>query len=259
MITLDASIRVRIGLDGGVAARILDSSWQTPDVGHVTCLRSRVDMSDREDGSRCPDDGVVTGNVYDKYRSSNPFVRWIMSGFRASLWKLVETADPSDVLDVGTGEGFVAQALASRHPSMAVHGIDLAAPELIGKWKDYDLKNLSFSAGSAYDLSFTRDTFDLVLCLEVLEHLGRPETALEELVRVSGGWVLASVPREPLWRMLNLARGAYVTDWGNTPGHVNHWSKRSFLRLMRQFGGIVRVESPFPWTMVLLRPSHLVQ
>ena len=39
--------------------------------------------------------------------------------------------------------------------------------------------------------------------------------------------LLVSVPREPLWRGLNMARGAYMRDLGNTPGHVNHWSKRA--------------------------------
>ena len=41
------------------------------------------------------------------------------------------------------------------------------------------------------------------------------------------------MPREPLWRGLNMARGAYLKDLGNTPGHVNHWSKRSFHRAAR--------------------------
>ena len=39
-------------------------------------------------------------------------------------------------------------------------------------------------------------------------------------------------PREPLWRGLNIARGAYLKDLGNTPGHLNHWSKRGFVALL---------------------------
>ena len=62
-----------------------------------------------------------------------------------------------------------------------------------------------------------------------------------------------SVPREPLWRMLNLARGAYVRDLGNTPGHVNHWSDAGFVALLARYGEVVEVRSPFPWTMLLVR------
>ena len=53
--------------------------------------------------------------------------------------------------------------------------------------------------------------------------------------------------------MLNMARGAYWSELGNTPGHLNHWSKRSFVRLLSQHGEVVEVRSPFPWTMLLVR------
>ena len=53
-----------------------------------------------------------------------------------------------------------------------------------------------------------------------------PERALDVLAGLARPWLIASVPREPLWRALNLARLSYVGDLGNTPGHLNHWSKR---------------------------------
>ena len=65
--------------------------------------------------------------------------------------------------------------------------------------------------------------------------------------------MLVSVPREPLWRGLNMARGAYLRDLGNTPGHLNHWSKREFAGLLRRYGEVVELRSPFPWTMALVR------
>jgi hypothetical protein len=65
--------------------------------------------------------------------------------------------------------------------------------------------------------------------------------------------LLVSVPREPLWRVLNVARGAYLRELGNTPGHVNHWSRHGFVRLLERHGEVVEARSPFPWTMVLVR------
>ena len=50
-----------------------------------------------------------------------------------------------------------------------------------------------------------------------------------------------------------MARGAYLKDLGNTPGHVNHWSKRSFVSLLGRHGDVVEARSPFPWTMLLVR------
>jgi hypothetical protein len=69
--------------------------------------------------------------------------------------------------------------------------------------------------------------------------------------RVARRHVLLSVPREPLWRVLNVARGAYWRDWGNTPGHVQHWSRDEFVALVSRYFTLTRVVAPFPWTMVL--------
>ena len=65
--------------------------------------------------------------------------------------------------------------------------------------------------------------------------------------------LLVSVPHEPLWRLLNMARGAYLREFGNTPGHVNHFTKRGFVRLLSRHGEVLEARSPFPWTMLLVR------
>ena len=39
------------------------------------------------------------------------------------------------------------------------------------------------------------------------------------------------VPREPVWRVLNVARGRYVRWLGNPPGHIQHFSRAAFLAL----------------------------
>ena len=87
--------------------------------------------------------------------------------------------------------------------------------------------------------------------LEVLEHLDDPERALGEICRVSKRWVVCSVPREPVWRALNLMRLKYVGGLGNTPGHVNHWSKQGFTDFVSRRLDVRRRLSPFPWTMIV--------
>ncbi len=80
-----------------------------------------------------------------------------------------------------------------------------------------------------------------------------PEQVVAEMARVASRYLLVSVPHEPLWRVLNVARGAYVTDLGNTPGHINHWSKRAFVAMLSRHGEVIEARSPFPWTMLLVR------
>jgi hypothetical protein len=76
------------------------------------------------------------------------------------------------------------------------------------------------------------------------------------MARVAGRWLIVSVPREPLWRALNVARGAYLRELGNTPGHLNHWSRGAFVGLLGGYGQVVEIRSPFPWTMLLVRVSR---
>jgi SAM-dependent methyltransferase len=105
----------------------------------------------------------------------------------------------------------------------------------------------------AENLPFADGEFDLASAIEVLEHVPDPEHTVAEMARCAARHLLVSVPREPLWRGLNLARGAYVRDLGNTPGHLNHWSRGSFERLLARHGDVVETRSPFPWTMLLVR------
>ena len=102
-------------------------------------------------------------------------------------------------------------------------------------------------------LEFADCEFELVAATEVLEHVAHPRAALDEMARVANHWLLVSVPREPLWRAVNMARGAYWSDLGNTPGHLNHWSRRAFVGLLSRYGVVTEVRSPFPWTMLLVR------
>jgi 2-polyprenyl-3-methyl-5-hydroxy-6-metoxy-1,4-benzoquinol methylase len=196
---------------------------------------------------------VPTGNTFDKYGSQNPVVRRLMSGFHATLDELWARAAPSSVLDVGCGEGVLTVAWAERLGDRRVVGIDLDDPKLRAEWARRERPNLEFCAEEATRLSFADDEFDLAAAIEVLEHVPEPEATLAEMARVARGHLLVSVPREPLWRGLNMARGAYWRDLGNTPGHVNHWSKRGFVSLLSRYGAVEEARSPFPWTMLLVR------
>jgi 2-polyprenyl-3-methyl-5-hydroxy-6-metoxy-1,4-benzoquinol methylase len=198
---------------------------------------------------------VPTGNTYDKYGSKNPVVRRLMQGFESTLDELWAKAAPASILDVGCGEGVLTEQWADRLGGGRIVGIDLDDPKLRAEWETRRRANLEYRAEDATNLSFAEDEFDLASAIEVLEHVPDPERTVAEMARVAERWLLVSVPREPLWRALNMARGAYVKDLGNTPGHVNHWSKRSFVQMLSRHGTVEEVRSPFPWTMVLVRVS----
>jgi 2-polyprenyl-3-methyl-5-hydroxy-6-metoxy-1,4-benzoquinol methylase len=196
---------------------------------------------------------VPTGNTFDKYGSQNRLVRRLMDGFGAALADLFALANPDSVLDVGCGEGVLTERWAERLGSGRVVGLDLEDSGLRAHWSERTPANLEFVAGRATALPFARDEFSLVTAIESLEHMSEPRRALADMARVARDHILVSVPREPLWRTLNLIRGAYPRTLGNTPGHLNHWSTRGLLDLLGDYGHVVRVRSPLPWTMALVR------
>lgn len=200
------------------------------------------------------DHGLVVGNAYDKYASRNPIVRWMMDGFHAAIRELVSLAAPSSVFEVGCGEGYWVlhwnasgisaagcdvseQVISIARENAAVGGVDPAV----------------FGVASIYDLSRESSVGEMVVCCEVLEHLEDPRRGLESLRSIASDYVLLSVPREPLWCALNLCRAKYIRHLGNTPGHIQHWSRQQFVLLVSEFFDVIEVRSPLPWTMVLAR------
>ncbi|NIG98134.1 MAG: class I SAM-dependent methyltransferase [Serratia symbiotica] len=202
------------------------------------------------------ENGVFVGNCYDKYSSKNPIVKKMMKGFKSALSDLVLEASPLSIHEVGCGEGYwVLQwnklGCNARGCDFSSHCIDIAKENAIS----YAVSPEKFNVCSIYELDQARDTADLIVCCEVLEHLEHPEAALAALQRVVGKRLIISVPREPIWCGLNLARGKYLSQWGNTPGHLQHWSKSSFIHLVSKYFDVVKVSSPLPWSMLLCRPS----
>jgi ubiquinone/menaquinone biosynthesis C-methylase UbiE len=195
---------------------------------------------------------VPTGNTYDKYGTRNPISRALVSRFLRDLERMLPFDDPppARVLEVGVGEGEISDRLRARYPAAELVGFDLHDAALEAQWRARAQRNVVADAIAA---PFAVGTFDLVLAVEVLEHVGDPRRALAEIARVARRDVVVSVPREPLWRALNVARGAYVKDLGNTPGHVQHWSRRQFAGLVGQYFDVVEVGSPVPWTIVRAR------
>jgi ubiquinone/menaquinone biosynthesis C-methylase UbiE len=198
-------------------------------------------------------EAVPTGNTFDKYGSTNPLVRRLMAGFERTLAELFAQAAPDSVLDVGCGEGVLTHQWAEALGERRIVGIDLDDEKLKAEWATRQRPNLEYRTMLAEHMPFADGEFDMACAIEVLEHVPDPAHTVAEMARVARRHLLVSVPREPLWRMLNMARGAYLSDLGNTPGHVNHWSKRSVVRLLAQHGEVVEQRSPFPWTMLLVR------
>ncbi len=192
---------------------------------------------------------------FQKYDTKNPVMKYLNRGFLDSLLTFAKQAQPNNILDAGCGEGFVVEHLRKDLKSEII-GLDIESNALeVAAEKN---PQAMFEAASVYEIPFENDSFDLVVLSEVLEHLEHPERALEEINRVSKKYVLISVPHEPVWRAGNMARLKYLGSFGNTPGHINHWTRRAFVGLISSYFEIIELKSPLPWTIALCNKKNRV-
>lgn len=189
------------------------------------------------------------GNVYDKHHSANPLVRFMMERFHRALFECIALCTPREILDAGCGEGYTTGLVRARFPEASIVGLEPDPATLTVARRANPA--LDIRPGSIYAIFAAEKSFDLVMATEVLEHLDEPEKAIVECLRVSRRYCLFTVPSEPLWRVMNLARLAYVRRWGNTPGHVQHWNRRAFGKLLALHFAQVRLQTVFMWNVAL--------
>ncbi|MCL4416912.1 MAG: class I SAM-dependent methyltransferase [Actinobacteria bacterium] len=183
---------------------------------------------------------------YSKHTSKNPLKQFFINNFFKTLIGDLKNLKIETVLDVGCGEGFSLNKLRENKIGKTYEGIDFSKDAILLGKKMYSKLNLK--QGNAYKLNYKNNSFDLVLCTEVLEHLEKPEKALKELIRVSKKYLILSVPNEPYFYLFN------YTQWGKDIGHINKWTMQGFTKLVkRQKVKILEKHAPFPWTMLLLK------
>lgn len=200
---------------------------------------------------------LFTGEAHrEKYQSGNWIANKLVANFMASILQAVRTAGNEQVHEVGCGEGHILGVLAAG--GFQVRGCDISETSLAVAARESARRgfDIPLAQKSIYDLDPQVDAADTVLCCEVLEHLTDPEAGLRRLVSIARKDLILSVPNEPVWHLLNMARGKYLTALGNTPGHYQHWSSGQFVRFIEKHAEVVSVHRPLPWTLVHCRPRR---
>lgn len=193
-----------------------------------------------------------------KHESANPIQKYLIGRFYNVVKKLISDINPVSVLDAGCGEGFTLRRLKEWGIGQELKGMDISA-SVISEGHRLN-PGLDLEVGDISKINYPGDSFDLVLCLEVLEHLPDPASALNEVMRVSREHSLFSVPNEPWFRLANFFRGKYISRLGNHPEHINRWSKAEFTRLLAKNNfTLIRISTSFPWTLALVKKDAKLQ
>lgn len=199
----------------------------------------------------------LTSN-YTKHMTKNPINKFLINNFYKTLVDLTKPLNPKTVLDAGCGEGFSINKLYQEHIGNKLEGIDDAQVALtLGKQL---FPYLNFKQGSIKKLPYKNNSFDLVICTEVLEHLKNPEKELAEILRVSKRHALFSVPNEPFFTLQRFLRGKDILRFGAHPEHIQRWNSKTFEDFLRKNHVKILIKKlPFPWIMVLGEKNNFIK
>lgn len=185
-----------------------------------------------------------------KHTSKNPIQKFLIKNFYYSLISLAKPLKAESILDAGCGEGFTMNKLRENGIGIKIEGIEYSKEAIAFGKKLFP--DLIIKQGSVYELPYKDNSFDLIICTEVLEHLENPSKALREMLRVAKKYLIISVPNEPLFMLSNFLRGKNLSRLGNDLGHINHWNPLSLKKFLNQNETkVIKIGFPFPWITIL--------
>jgi SAM-dependent methyltransferase len=191
----------------------------------------------------------------EHYNSSNRIACYLIDNFKTTILRIINKYKICKVFDIGCGDGHISLFLAQH--GYIVEGGDIN--EILIRQANLDVieKNLydnaKFNIIDIFNFDFSSIKSEIVLCSEVLEHLDNVDDAVDKIYKIQADLFLFSVPTEPLWRILNMARLKYLKNFGNTPGHVNHWGYGEFKRFLERKFVILEYIFVIPWSIALCK------
>ncbi len=188
------------------------------------------------------------GNYFNKHKSKNPIIKYLLKKFHENIFKFIHRTRSRTLLDAGCGEGYTTEVIQKKFSKLKIKAIEL---DKFIVQKGIQNKGFKIEKGDIYNIPFKNHSFDVVLASEVLEHLEYPNKAVKECKRVSRKYCIFSVPNEHLWRIANILRLSYLSRLGNTPGHIQNWTKKGFEKLLNKHFKHVIIKKSILWNIAL--------
>lgn len=181
---------------------------------------------------------------------------WHKTRFNNVL-KVIEPVSGS-ILDIGCADGTFSKAILDKSKASKLIGIDVLKTSIDWAKKHWKSSKMKFLVSDAHKLQFTKDTFDAVFIIEVLEHVADPRLVLTEVKRVlkKGGYGVFLVPSDSflfkaLWFFwLHFYPRGWV--WKHT--HIQTYRKNYLTKICKQAGFKIDVDKKFNLGML-----HLVK
>ena len=184
--------------------------------------------------------------IDDYYASALLPIRLIERQRLSTIREMTGDATGLDLCEVGSGGGHVLRMFPkARLTAIDVSGVflDNARRNLAG----YDVR---FVKGEVDKLDLEADSFDRIICTEVLEHTLDPEAILATLARLlrPGGVAVVTVPNDAMiMRLKSIVRHTPIgwvlrgrINWGGDEYHLHQWSPDEFQALLERHFRVTR-------------------
>jgi len=172
-----------------------------------------------------PEGWPKTKKDYEEFWSDRRAVKFYLQPDRIAFYEEVLVFVPRKkrpILDVGCGNGVFLKKIVERDHGDVTNlvGVDYTRSAISSARKI--VPEVRFVQANATDLPFENDTFEVVIMMEILEHLKNWKKALSEALRVlvPGGQIIITVPNG---------------DKDNWIGHTNFWNKRQLYKDLLKF------------------------
>jgi ubiquinone/menaquinone biosynthesis C-methylase UbiE len=213
---------------------------------------------------RVNDELAASHSINDYYDKSLFLIRWIQQARLRIIRDMVAEAAGDRILEIGAGGGHVLKMFKQSH---------LTAVDVSSKFQEIARENLrgydaQFFHGEVQNLGLPAESFDKIICTEVLEHVPEPEPVLREIGRLlkANGRAVITVPNDPMInRGKQLVRrtpiGWLIGDrlnWGGDKYHLHQWRPNEFESYLSRFL-VVQRSQPAPFHGLPIHACFLAQ
>lgn len=157
-----------------------------------------------------------------------------------AIKSLVSGMYPKKILDIGSNSGILTSKIAGLFPCAQIYGVDVYGK--VVKYAQSKYLNIDFKIADAQSLPFKDKEFDLIFCLETLEHVESPLKALREIKRclTSSGHAVISMDSGSflfniIWFFWTKIGGGKV--WQDS--HLYHFNKKKLKKMIISEGFVV--------------------
>ena len=181
---------------------------------------------------------------------------WHLGKLRATLGLLKNHGhiDGKNVklLDTGCASGWFISEINSRHPNFECFGVDVHKKAIEYGKKTYP--QISFFHADAHRLPFPQNFFDIVVCMEVLEHVVDPQKIMEEIKRTAkpNGMIIVSMDSGNLlfalaWSVWKKFKGKVWQE-----AHLHKFTPGKLDKLFKKTGFKIEKRKFFNFRMALI-------